>query len=131
MGWRVFYFSFIVSENSVYRDLKDNSDESIGNSDRVELFFRVDETLTPYYCLEMDPTPRLMVFKALPNKNFDFNWCWPKQEIDIKSKLNQNYYVVEGTISIKSLKDLGLLVNGKLQIGVYRAKYIKQSNGVY
>ncbi|MGY5354845.1 sugar-binding protein [Wenyingzhuangia sp. IMCC45467] len=126
-----FYFSFVVPETSVYRDLKDNSKASINNSDRVELFFRKDEKLSPYYCLEIDPTPRIMDFKAMPNKAFNFDWKWPENDIQIKSNTYHDEYIVEGVISIKSLKELNLLKDNKLQIGVYRAKYTEQPRKGY
>ena len=81
------YFSFVVLDDSIYIQLNDDSKESIAQSDRVELFLRPDESLSPYYCLEIDTQPRIMDFKAMPNRDFDLKWNWPKYEIQVKSAI--------------------------------------------
>ena len=125
------YFNFKVFDNEVHIDQKDNSIESIGKSDRVELFFRTDASLNPYYCLEIDPTPRVMDFMAYPNKNFDFNWNWPKNDFDVKSDIQKNFFTVEGSISLFSLWKLNLIKGNKIEAGIFRAKYNKQNNSIY
>lgn len=125
------YFKFRVFDNDIYIDKKDDSVESIGNSDRVELFFRTDDTLNPYYCLEMDTAARIMDFKAKPNKDFDFNWKWPENNLEVTSSKDQNSFTVEGRISITSLKELNLMRNNTIEAGVYRAKFSKDDNQNY
>lgn len=125
------YCYFKVQDSEIHIDTTDNTKSSINNSDRVELFFRSDSQLNPYYCLEMDPSPRLMDFKAKPNKEFDFNWNWPKNDISIKSYFHKGFFTVEIAISLSSLKQLGLLNDGTIETGIYRAKYNKQENASY
>ena len=125
------YCSFKVQDSEVYINKTDNTKNSINDSDRVELFFRSNKNLNPYYCLEIDPTPRLMDFKAKPNKKFDFNWSWPKNDILIKSDIQNDFFTVEIAISLVSLTQMNLLKDGKIEIGVYRAKYNMQENGNY
>ncbi len=125
------FFCFKVYDNQVYVDSTDDTDNSINNSDRVELFFRSDKNLNPYYCLEIDPTPRIMDFIAKPSKQFDFNWKWPFKDINVKSSKESNYFIVEGSISLASLTKFNLLKEGKIETGIYRAKYNKQINGSY
>lgn len=125
------YFSFCVFDGDVYIDKTDDSDESIGNSDRVELFFRSDDQLNPYYCLEMDPTPRVMDFKAKYQRNFDFNWQWPAKDFELKSHRAENHFIVEGAISLASLRALGVLKGNRIETGIFRAKYNQQANGSY
>ena len=122
------FFCFKVHDSEIHIDNKDDSVESIGNSDRVELFFRTNERLNPYYCLEIDPTPRIMDFIAYPNKNFNFNWNWPKKDILVKSQIVNDYFIVEGQISMASLKEFNLVKNNKIEAGIYRAKFNKQEN---
>lgn len=62
------YFCYKVYDDNIHIDRQDDSIDSIGESDRVEIFFRTDENLNPYYCLEIDPTPRIMDFMASPKK---------------------------------------------------------------
>ncbi len=125
------YCYFKVQDSEIHIDTTDNTKSSINNSDRVELFFRTNSKLNPYYCLEIDPSPRLMDFKAKPNKEFDFNWNWPTDDILIKSDFQKDYFTVEIAINLVSLIQLNLLNNGKIETGIYRAKYILQENGTY
>ncbi|MEO6173940.1 MAG: carbohydrate-binding family 9-like protein [Flavobacterium circumlabens] len=125
------YFSYTVYDTNIHIDRKDDSVDSIGESDRVEIFFRTDENLNPYYCLEIDPTPRIMDFKASPAKKFDFDWNWPKNDIVIKSHIKEEYFVVEIAISIQSLKNFHLIKDNSIEAGIYRAKYIKAANNLF
>ncbi|RIV71157.1 sugar-binding protein [Flagellimonas aequoris] len=125
------YFMFRVSDTSIHIDKKGIGNESINVSDRVELFFRQDDSLTPYYCLEIDPTPRIMDFKALPKRVFDFNWKWPESHLIVKSHCDTNGFIVEGSISRVSLEKLNLIQNNKIETGIFRAKYEKVDTSVY
>jgi len=125
------YFCYTVHDTTVHIDGQDDSVDSIGESDRVEIFFRTDEELDPYYCLEIDPTPRIMDFKASPAKKFDFDWNWPENDITVKSTIKENYFVVEIAISIQSLKNFHLIKENIIEAGLYRAKYKKQDNNLY
>lgn len=125
------FFNFTVSDTAIHIEKRDDSFASIGNSDRVELFFRPDNSLNPYYCLEIDTSGRVMDFIAYPNKNFDFNWNWPKNDLLVKSTVNANSFTVEGAISIASLKSFNLIKNNKIETGVFRAKYTKRQNGCF
>lgn len=125
------FFNFKVYDAEFYIDPNDDKNQSINNSDRVELFFRTDKNLNPYYCLEIDPTPRIMDFIAKPNKDFNFSWNWPIEDINVKSFKGDNYFTVEGAISLTSLKQFNVLKDNKIETGIYRAKYNKQNNGSY
>ncbi|MFI0429370.1 sugar-binding protein [Mariniflexile sp. HMF6888] len=125
------FFCFEVLDDNIYVDKADNSFNSINRSDRVELFFRSNASLDPYYCLEIDPTPRIMDFKAYPNKNFDFNWNWPKENLIVRSSFNSKGFCIEGKISMASLKKLNLLHDNMIETGIYRAKYHKSEKSVY
>lgn len=126
------FFCFTVYDPLTYINKKDNTFDSIGASDRVELFFRKDQTLNPYYCLEIDASARIMDFKAHPNKNFDFEWSWPNNDLIVKSAINDDCFTVEGAISIASLKKLDLIQNGIIETGIFRAKYNKiEANNSY
>ena len=125
------YFMFKVVDTHIHIDQKTNGNESINVSDRVELFFRQDESLTPYYCLEIDPSPRIMDFKALPNRVFDFNWNWPENNLTVKSHSDSNGFIVEGKISKASLEKLNLIHNNTIEAGIFRAKYVKVNAASY
>ncbi|WP_281225726.1 sugar-binding protein [Flavobacterium aquiphilum] len=125
------FFNFTVHDSSIHIVKTDDSFASINDSDRVELFFRQDESLNPYYCLEMDTEARLMDFIAYPEKNLDFSWNWPKDDIHIKSSVNQDSFTVEGWISIQSLKGFKLIKDNKIETGIFRAKYSPNQDGIF
>ncbi|WP_299664587.1 carbohydrate-binding family 9-like protein [uncultured Polaribacter sp.] len=125
------FFQFKVDDPQTYIHSSANKNESINNSDRVELFFRSDASLNPYYCLEIDPTSRIMDFKAQPNKKFDFNWNWAQNQIAVKSSIHQDHYIVEIVISLQSLRDLNVLKDNSIETGIYRAKYNKTKDKSY
>jgi len=125
------FFQFKVEDHLVHTHSSDDKNDSINNSDRVELFFRSDANLDPYYCLEIDPLARVMDFKAKPNKEFDFNWNWPHQDIEVKSSIESNYFIVEISITLDSLRELDLLKDGCIETGIYRAKYNKQKDHTF
>ena len=125
------YLKFKVADSEVHINKSDSSicTETIGESDRVELFFRTNDQLNPYYCLEIDPSSRVMDFKAKPNQDFDFDWQWPTEDLEVTSHIADDHFTVEIGISLKSLKDFNLLKNNVIETGIYRAKYNKQANG--
>ncbi|WP_299556310.1 sugar-binding protein [Seonamhaeicola sp.] len=125
------FFCFKVYDSEVHIHPSKNINDSINNSDRVELFFKKDDTMNPYYCLEIDPTSRIMDFKAYPQKVFDFDWEWPSKDIVVKSSIEKQYFIVEIAISINSLESFNLIKDGKIETGIYRAKYNKNEKGVY
>lgn len=126
------YVSYRVNDASLHIDSTDDSKKSVDNSDRVELFLRSDERLDPYYCLEIDPLGRVQDFMSRPNRQFDYTWDWPKEDISIKSYISSTFFTVEVAISIASLKTFKLLQkDGIIEVGIYRAKYHQKSNGQF
>lgn len=123
-----FFFCFTVFDTTIHIDLTNDTKDSINNSDRVELFFRPDDSLNPYYCLEIDTQARIMDFMAYPDKKFDFNWNWPKNDITVKASKNDVSFTVEGAISIASLNRFQLIKENKIETGVFRAKYNSEDN---
>ena len=125
------FFLYKVYDGNIHIDKTDDSVESIAESDRVEIFFRKDDLLNPYYCLEIDPEPRIMDFIAYPDRKFDYDWNWPEKQLTVKSDIQNDFFTVEISISIASLKKLNLIKDNKIEAGLYRAKYIQQSNLSY
>ena len=113
------YFRFVAfcSKPLVY--IKDNSKLEVIHSERVEIFFRSDKKMSPYYCLEIDPYGRVLDYKAILYRKFDRNWQWP-ESLSIESKINDKNYTVEGKISLSILNQLDLINNNNIQIGLFR-----------
>jgi hypothetical protein len=99
------------------------------SSSRAEIFFKIDDRLTPYYCLEIDPKGRVLDYEAHYHRNFNFEWSWPDNGLTVKTTMSKNGYTVELAITKSSLRKLGLLQGNRLQAGLFRADCKLKSNG--
>ena len=125
-----FYFSFKTIDKEIILIRENDAIEEIISSDRVELFFKKDDDLNPYYCLEMDSAARVMDFRAYPNSKFQFDWKWPLNGLELKSSLTEEGYIVEGSISLGSLKYLNLMDGSYIKAGIFRANYHQSPKGL-
>ena len=124
-----FYFKFDVEDENVLTFVKDNHKMEVVHSDRVEIFFRQDEKLDPYYCLEMDAIGRVLDYKTRYYRNFEYEWSWPGSErIVVNASETSKGYIIEGKITLSSLKELGLLNDNILQAGLYRGYCMRLPN---
>ena len=116
------YFRFHVVEPNimVYRD-QDHEMEVV-RSERVEIFFRKDEALNPYYCLEMDASGRVFDYEAKHYRQFNTAWTWPVGGLEVKANSTTNGYLVTGKIGIQSLNQLGLIKDQTLEVGLFRGR---------
>lgn len=114
-----FFFRFDVENDNVLSFVDKNHKMEVVDSDRVEIFFRKNEALNPYYCLEMDARGRVLDYIAKFYREFDYEWHWPKQLRVIASESKEGY-VVEGSIGLDSLRELGILKGNKMEAGLYR-----------
>lgn len=121
-----FYFRFDVEDDNVLTHVNEDHKMEVVDSDRVEIFFRRNEKLNPYYCLEMDARGRVLDYVTQYYRDFDYEWQWPGTEnLDVKASESNGGYVVEGAISLSSLEELGLLKNNQLEAGLYRGYCMK------
>lgn len=116
------YCLYRVPDDSVITLVKKNDKLEVGASDRVEIFMTPDSAMTPYYCLEMDATGRVLDYRAFYYRKMDYTWQWPQQQCIIKTTASKEGYIVEIAISIQSLQNLGLLQNKRLRAGLFRAE---------
>lgn len=123
------YFLFVVTDDDVNIRKETNHKTEVAASSRAEIFFRIDEKLTPYYCLEIDPLGRVLDYEATYHRKFDTNWSWPDDQLVIKTEQRKDGYSVEFAISKKSLQQLKLLQNNTLQAGLFRANCTFRENG--
>lgn len=118
------YCLYKVHDDNINIYVDKNVKSEVGASDRVEIFFKIDDRMSPYYGLEMDPHGRVMDYKAEFYRKYDNNWSWPADELIIKTEVRKDGYTVEIAISKKSLTELGLLKNKTLLAGLYRGNCI-------
>ena len=123
------YFLFEVEDDNINIYVKSNEKKEAIRSDRVELFFMTDAAMTTYYCLEMDPLARVFDCRGTFYRKLETEWRWPDGEIEVKAYRGENEYSVEGKISKKSLRELGILKGDEMATGVFRADCIQLVDG--
>ncbi|MEX1238177.1 MAG: carbohydrate-binding family 9-like protein [Cyclobacteriaceae bacterium] len=123
------YCLFEVHDDNVhiFRDKNDKSE--VAASSRSEIFFRIDNKLTPYYCMEIDPSGRVMDYRATHYRQFDLGWSWPAGHLIVKTERRQDGYTVELAISMASLRQLGVLKGKTLEAGLFRGDCFPKENG--
>ena len=122
------YFLYNAEDPLIQRKIKRMERNDTRDCDRVEIFFRKDEELNPYYCLEIDPFGRAMDFEGRFYRNSNHNWSWPEGHLELNATIDQAGYTVEGSITLESLRDLGILQNSKIEAGLYRCHYIGEES---
>ena len=116
------YCLFEVTDHRIHIDDPDSRDKrAVIKSSRAEIFFRKDENLSPYYCLEIDPSGRVYDYQARYHRQFDPRWSWPQGELVVKTHRDATGYTIEVAISKTSLRALNLLRGDHLEAGVFRA----------
>ncbi|MFA9370831.1 MAG: carbohydrate-binding family 9-like protein [Labilibaculum antarcticum] len=114
------FFRFDAEDENVRTFVDEDHKMEVVNSDRVEIFFRQDDKLKPYYCLEMDSHSRVLDYVTRYYRDFDYQWEWPEGNLEVKASENSKGYVVEGSIKLSSLKEFGLLKKNRIEAGLYR-----------
>ncbi len=119
------YCLYKVKDDHINVFVKTNEKSEVVFSDRVEIFFRKDEKMSPYYGLELDPNGRVYDYEAEYHRKFNPEWTWPAGQLIVKASKEADGYTVEVAISKKSLKELQLLKGNILQAGVYRGDCVE------
>lgn len=117
------YFKFNICDSTLH--VNSSADErSVDFSDRAEIFLSKDKKMKEYFCFEIDPTGKVMDYKASHYRNFDFEWdC---QEIITEASITDTGYCVKASFPLEWLRKEGLLAdNGDMLVGLYRADFIK------
>ncbi len=115
-----FYFRYEAEASEVLTFVQDNHKMEVINSERVELFFARDKKLNPYHCLELDAKGRILDYTTRYYRNFDYQWSWKKGHLQIATAEYNTGYVVEGAISLESLKEYGVFKNNEMLTGLFR-----------
>jgi hypothetical protein len=117
------HFQFMAFGNRPLVYIENNNKLEVRYSERVELFFRTDEAMTPYYCLEMDPNGRTLDYEAKLYRDFNRDWSWP-EPLNLKIEIRDDFYSLQGMMTIATLTRLGIVKNRHLEVGVYRGHCI-------
>lgn len=123
------YILFEVEDPDVFIMKEKDHKSEVAGSSRVEIFFKRDDLMNPYYCLEIDPLGRVLDYEGTFHRKFNLDWSWPAAQLIIKTRQRIEGYSVEFAISKSSLESLGLLGNKTLQAGLYRADCALNTEG--
>lgn len=123
------YFLYWAADPEIIAKTTNGGEKDVVESDRVEIFFKADDNMDPYYSLEMDALGRVLDTEGHYYRNVDFNWQWPAGHLILKASTHKEGYWVEGTISLSSLSDLGMLQGSELKAGLYRGEYLTNAEG--
>ena len=126
-----FYFLFRAEDDAILTKTDPNLSEEreVIHSDRVEIFFKADDDMNPYYSLEMDALGRILDTEGRYYRQIDLDWTWPSGHLDVIAARDEKGYWVEGKISFESLRMLGMFEKDHLKAGLYRGEYIPLENG--
>jgi hypothetical protein len=116
------YCLFEVQDQDIKVYVDKNDKLEVVNSERVEIFFRKDERMTPYYGLELDANGRVLDYEGKYHRQFNPAWSWPAGQLIVKASRTKDGYNVEVAIQKESLVKLGLLKNNKLEAGLFRGE---------
>ncbi|MBX2817501.1 MAG: carbohydrate-binding family 9-like protein [Saprospiraceae bacterium] len=118
-----FYFLFSAADHDIVAPGEDGDKLGVLPSDRVEIFFKANGEMNPYYCLEMDPRARVLDYIAHHYRKVDFKWEWPDEDLQVLARQTKEGYSVEGKISISSLQSMDILKEGEMDAGLFRGDY--------
>ena len=122
-------FRFDVEDDDLVLDETGEPHAAALGSDRVELFFATSADLsTPYYGAEMEPRGSVYDYQAIYHRKFDDSWSFGG--LEFAGEILEGGYLVEGTITLESLRELGCLKGSEMIAGVYRAEFSHGPDGV-
>lgn len=125
-----FFFLYRAADTEIITKERGLGERDPVDSDRVEIFFKANDKMDPYYALEMDALGRLLDTEGRYHRNIDFDWNWPEGELVLQASRDNSGYVVEGSISFASLEELGMYKgDNELQAGLYRGEYVTDDKG--
>ena len=125
-----FFFLYRAADTEIITKERGLGERDPVDSDRVEIFFKADDKMSPYYALEMDALGRVLDTEGYYHRQIDFDWNWPAGELILQASRDNSGYVVEGSISFSSLEELGMYKGEReLQAGLYRGEYLTNDKG--
>lgn len=120
-----FFFLYRAMDDTVIVKQQNLGEKDVVNSDRVEIFFKADDEMNPYYALELDALGRILDTEGRFYRKVDFDWAWPEGGLVVMASIDEAGYWVEGYITMASLSALGMYKGDHLlKAGLYRGEYL-------
>jgi hypothetical protein len=98
-----------------------SGEQDLIEQDRVEIYVAPDKMISDYYCIEMDVKGRKLDYRGKYHRQFDFFWEF--NDVTHKGTYTDDGYQIEAAISLQALDDLGVVKDGVLYAGIYRADF--------
>ena len=119
------YLLYWAEDPDIFYKSEQMGEMDVVNSDRVEIFFKKDDEMNPYYALELDALGRILDTEGRYYREVDFEWNWPEGQLIVKANTEKEGYWVEVSVSMSSLEELGMWKKGQtyLNAGLYRGEY--------
>ncbi len=121
------HFGFNCQDDDLVLPDGPTAKDRVLGSDRVEIFFTPDLSLKPYFCLEMSPRGDVMPYEASFYR--EINWDWQCEGLQIDAHIENNHYIVSGSIPLGTLRQLKVLRSREMNAGIYRAEFHHKSDG--
>ena len=118
------HFHFIVEDPEVVVEERQFVETTVDGEDRVEIFFAKDESLTDYWCIEIDPLGRVHDYHARFYREFDADWDCPG--LEAAAEPTPTGYEVTASIPLQSLEELlgrPVQPGTSIRIGLFRADF--------
>lgn len=122
------HFRFVAYGPPPLVHVESNHKLEVIHSERIEIFFRSNEAMRPYYCLEMDPHGRVLDYRANHYREFERDWQWPS-DLLITTSIEDGYYSFEGAFRLDDLRQLDLLKGREIETGLYRGHCSELKDG--
>ena len=102
-----------------------DSERSVDNSDRIEIFLSCDPQMACYYGFEVDPSGKVMDYKNAYYRQFNFDWngrVATAGNVFPAGYLSPAGYRVDASFGLDYLRELGVLQpDGTVLMGLFRA----------
>ena len=123
------HFRFEAWDDTPTLGLGETLKDRVLDSDRVEIFFAPDLTLSPYYCVEIAPSGEALVYRGHFYRKMDWDWKLP--ELAVKAERLAHGYEVTGRLSLSTLQQLGILTVDRqpMWVGLFRADFSRDASG--
>ena len=125
---RVFFFFEVEDRDIVI--VPGQEEKTVAGGDRVEIFFAADPEMKEYYCLEIDPTGKILDYKASFYRNFDDGWNLPG--LRAASRKTSSGYTVEVSIPVEWFRKsciCDMQPGSRIIAGIYRGEFSRTDTG--
>lgn len=122
----LYMFWNVEDSTPTYVDAQQKLD--VVHEDRIEFFFRSDDTGDFYYCAEVPPKGVALDYRAKTFRKFEYDWSLPG--LSYAGQITDTGYTVEVAVPLATLRSLGLVGEDQsIFTGLFRADFTTGDEG--